>query len=188
MEAFNPLRKKLGLRKELGLVTDRASDLASSDFAKFMEEKRKELSQGPKGPELGPMTEKQMAVQKMMEGVKSDLKPPSMTGGFESKPISMTEEAPKKYSLGADTDLKKALEEGESKDYTEVGSAAIKGGAQALGTVAKEAAAQRALESEMAQKSAIEEGRAGRASRQRAGRGSHRALSELIASFRSASQ
>ncbi len=176
MNPFNAMSS----RKKLGLVTDRASDMASqSPLSALVESERQKL---------GPMTEKEMAVQKMLEGVKSDLKPPSMTGGFESKPMSMSEEEPKKYSLGSETDFKKALEEGESKDYTEAGSAAIKSGAQALGTVAKEAAAMREMQSKIGQESAIQAGRATRSAQQRAGRGTHRALAELIASFRSASQ
>ncbi len=165
MNPFNALSS----RKKLGLVTDRASEMGSSELAKWMEENRKAP---PEAYTFGSAT----------------LKPPMMTGGFESKPMSMSEEAPKQYSLGADTDLKKALAEDSGEDYSKAGSEAIKAGGQALGTVAKEAAAQRALESEMGQKAALQAGKSSREARQKAGRGTHRALAELIASFRSASQ
>ena len=162
MNPFNPL----DLRKKLGLVTDRASDLSQSDLAKYIEESRKEPYT------FGSAT----------------LNPPSMTGGFESKPYSiMTPEEPKKYSLGADTDLKKAMEESDASSG-ELGSAAIKASGQALGTVAKEAAANKAMQSKIGQETAIEAGRASRQARERGGRGTHNALAQLIASFRSATQ
>ena len=168
MNPFNPLAS----RKKLGLMTDRASDTEA-------------LGSISSRPEMaGPPSE----LESIMSKLKSDLKEPSMTGGFESKPYSvMTPEEPKKYSLGADTDLKKAMEESDTSSG-ELGSAAIKASGQALGTVAKEAAANKAMQSKIGQETAIEAGRASRQARERGGRGTHNALTQLIASFRSATQ
>jgi len=111
------------------------------------------------------------------------LKEPTFGSQFAAKPVSMTEQAPRQYSLGANTDFLKKQSDGLSPEET---AELIKGGAKALGAAMEQQAAQKELESKVGQESALQHGKSRRENMSRAGRATHRGLAELMASFRGA--
>ena len=94
----------------------------------------------------------------------------------------------KEYSLGADTDLKKALAEGEGGITPEVGSELIKAGGKTLGAIGEQSAVSRQLESKVGQEAALQLGRSRREAMTRGGRSTQRSLAELMAAFRAATK